>query len=160
MDRKEKSAKAQNRALKQLRAKKEKLKIDQVFSGSFLMWSIAFSWPVYEADEVIDGSLGAAAAHLAEEPVIGHQQQRAASLAEVHVQFTCNVSHVVQYGVSQNCGTYVPTCTTYDQNWLCRPVPQLATAVLNALISHEHRYTEKQNNATGFKHIINHTNTS
>ena len=42
--------------------------------------------PVDEADEIVDGGLGAAAAHLAEEPVVGHQEERAPRLPQVHVQ--------------------------------------------------------------------------
>ena len=42
--------------------------------------------PVDEADEVVDRRLGAAAAHLAEEPVVGDEEERAARLPQVHVQ--------------------------------------------------------------------------
>ena len=42
--------------------------------------------PVDEADEVVDRRLGAAAAHLAEEPVVCDEEERAARLTQVHVQ--------------------------------------------------------------------------
>ena len=50
--------------------------------------------PVDEADQVVDGGLGAPPAHFAEESVVGHQQKRTPSLTEVHVKLACQINLV------------------------------------------------------------------
>ena len=42
--------------------------------------------PVNQRNEIVDRGLGATSAHLTEEPVIRHQEQRTTRLSQVHVQ--------------------------------------------------------------------------
>lgn len=42
--------------------------------------------PINQGNEVIDRGLGAASAHLAKEPIVGHQEKWTPRLPQIHVE--------------------------------------------------------------------------